>query len=496
MRNNALLMFSALTVLLLVGLVGVPQNAYAGYYEEEEIDHGEVVAIHCEGSYEWEMFFIFGERYGYAECIYVFEDEFEQEVEVEIGGEFEVLFFLEDIPITGGFHLEDDDENTLWLSEEGFITLDCGDTEPEEEETAYCLETDVTVEEGEGIFEDKEGSGIREAFGYFVIDFPDFYGEADFVLWVFFGEDEPEEEVVVEEEKNGSGCTNCEPPTLGLNKAGDRRMVDNGFGCDSQVVDVGHYYTDFPLITMKVGQPFACQFKIYEDTHADNIRHFEFAVGKRVGDAMSDVQGKIVWDRDFKLVETVTYDEDMFRDVMTFTSKVKCTDESANFDCLQLIISAIPKQPLVDDLIVKTNVWDENRNAKQNFYNDGIDFVGYTENSLPTYNVVDGRNGAITIYTTDYTLEDLTHAVDENGNTWTLINNIWNKDYVMPSLSCDISSYIGYDRTCPEFSLLKIGQADMALDYFDSSKIQSQPSEPFAYVYPEQTDRLAGTLLG
>jgi len=468
-----------------------------------EIEANQVVEVHCDVEYDFEMFLIFGERSGYGECVYIFEDGSEQHEEVHVSGEFIVGSLVEGFrTIDGSFHIEDYEDNALWLDEEGSVEIDCDiETEEEEEfETPYCLETEVIVEEGEGIFSFLDGEGIRTAEGYFTTEFIFTEGYAYSTIWIFFDcpecEPEVEPEPEAEEEDGGGGCTNCEPPTLGLNKQGDQRMVDGGFTCNRQTVDVENYYTDFPTITNSVGQPLQCTFIIYEDTHADNVRHFEFAVGKRVGDAMSDVQGKIVWDRDFKLVETVTYDSELFRNVYILSSLAKCLDESNTPTCLRLTLSATPKMPLVDEIIVKTNVWDERRNAKQNFYNDGIDFVGYTENPLPYFNVVDGRNGITTITTTDLTLEDQTHAVDQYGNTWTLTNNVWQKDYVSPDMSCNVSSYIGYDRTCPEFAIMKQGQALRGQQYFNSSDIQSELPDAFAHIYPEQTDRLAGTQLG
>ena len=467
---------------------------------EVEIEENQVVEVHCDVEYEFEMFLIFGEREGYGECVYIFADGSEQHEEVHVSGEFVVGSLIDSFrTIEGTFHIEDYDDNALWLDEEGSIEIDCDiETEEEEEfETPYCLETDVTVEDGEGLFSFLDGSGTRTAQGYFTTEFIFTEGYAYSTIWIFFDcpECEPEEEPEVSE-SNGSGCDNCEPPTLGLNKAGDQRMVDGGFTCNGQTIDVENYYTDFPTVTNAVGQRLQCTFIIYEDTHADNVRHFEFAVGKRVGDAMSDVQGKITWDRTFKLVETVTYDNELFRNVYVLSSLAKCLDASNTATCLKLELSATPKMPLVDEIIVKTNVWDERRNAKQNFYNDGIDFVGYTENPLPHFNVVDGRNGITTIYTTDFTLEDQTHAIDQYGNTWTLTNNIWNKDYVAPDMSCNVSSYLGYDRTCPEFAIMKQGQEIIGTQYFDSKSIQSEVGDYFTYEYPEQTDRLAGTQLG
>jgi len=67
----------------------------------------------------------------------------------------------------------------------------------------------------------------------------------------------------------------------------------------------------------------------------------------------------------------------------------------------------------------------------------------------------------------------------------------------MPDMSCIKGTYLGYDRYCPEFTVLKHGQAEMAIQYFDSSKIVSEITEPFAYEFPDRDrDRLAGTQLG
>ncbi len=468
---------------------------------EEEI---QVVEVHCEVEYEFFMFLIFGEREGYGECIYLFSDGSEEEHEVEVSGEFVVGSLIGGFrTIDGSFHIEDYEDNSIWLDEEGSVEIDCEiETEEEEEfETPYCLETEVIVEGGDGIFSFLDGEGTRTAQGYFTTEFIFTEGYATSTIWIFFDcpecEPEVEPEPESEEETTGKGgCSNCEPPTLGLNKSGDRRMVDGGFTCNRQTVDVEHYYTNFPLITNVVGQALQCTFIIYEDTHADNVRHFEFAVGKRAGDSMSEEQGKIVWEQDFKGVETVYYDNYMFRNVYVISSLAKCLDTSLTATCLKLELSATPKMPLVEDIIVKTNVWDERRNAKQNFYNDGIDFVGNSENPLPSFNVVDGRNGITQIYTTDPTLENLDTAIDKYGNIWTLTNNIWQKDYISPDMSCNVSSYIGYDRTCPEFALMVQGQALIGTQYFNSSNIQSEPSEPFAYEYPESRDRLEGTQLG
>jgi len=295
---------------------------------------------------------------------------------------------------------------------------------------------------------------------------------------------------VCEGQKHGGNCNNCAPPTLGLNKGGDisHRLVEGGFTCEGQTVDVDNYYTPFPLITNGVGDPLNCIFKIYEDSGADKITHFEFAVGKRAGDSMSEEQGKISWSKNIMTEEeTVTYDHNLFRSVGVTTGEdlVNCKSDSEVAQCLQITLTATPKEPLVEDIIVKTNVWDSRHNGKTNFFNDGIDFVGNTENYLPFYQVLDGKNGAFMIYTTDPTLEDLNHAIDQFGQTWTKADGFWSKDYIPTDNSCDSSSR-GFDRNCPEFNMMKQGQILLAKQHFDSSKIQSTLPDAYAINYPER----------
>ncbi len=461
-----------------------------------EVESRQAVELHCETEFYWEVAYGYGHREGYGECIVIYDNGDEEEIEVYVHGEFSIDLDFPDAIIEGGFHIdvgeyEEEAEHAIWIEEEGIIT---GLPYYDIETTGYVDETMGTIFDGlEGCAVETFGEGSLTDF-----DYPYFEGEGERTLWIVC---EIEEEPEVEDNNGGGSCNNCTPPTLGLNKQGDfspeKRLVVGGFTCNGQTVDVMHYFTEFPTVTNAVGEPLRCTFKIYEDTGADNIRHFEFAVGKKVGDAMSEEQGKITWDRDHLLVSTTTYDENLFRNVSIFpsTNLVNCTPDASAPRCLQLNLSATPKEPLVEDIIVKTNVWDQRRNAKTNFYNDGIDFVGNTENTLPYFTVLDGRHGSVNIYTTDFTLEDQTHAIDQYGQTWTLKGNFWQKDYVAPDRSCDVSTYIGYDRTCPEYTILKQGQILLAEQYFNSADIQSELDDSFAYEFPERTDRLSGTQL-
>jgi len=173
------------------------------------------------------MFLIFGERDGYGECVYIYQDGFEQEEEVSVSGEFVTGFSGQPRPIEGTFHIEDYEDNALWLDEEGTIEFPClRDTEPEEEEIPYCLDTDVTVFDGEGIFSFLSGEGTRTADGYIehLGIFSD--GFAYSTVWIFFDcpECEPEEEEELTKQGGGS-CSNCQQPSIGVTETG-KRVVD------------------------------------------------------------------------------------------------------------------------------------------------------------------------------------------------------------------------------------------------------------------------------
>jgi hypothetical protein len=452
-------------------------------------EHGQVVEAHCEVTYDWDRFIIFGDREGEGFCTYHFEDEFELTIDVEVGGGF-ITGGIVSLPmsITGSFDIVDDNGNALFLDEDGILTegTSCGGD--------VCLDSDVTVDGGDGLFDDLDGEGTKEAVVFIETNFFFIFldGYAESTIWIFFDclEGEGACDPPVELAKNsGSSCTNCQPPTLGLDKKGDisNRLVDGGFKCRGQTVDVEHYYTPFPLIQTHVGQPLVCEFKVYEDTGVQNIRHFGFAIGDRAVSLDINHLGE----------QTLTYDEDFFRDAsLTLRpSTVDCRADGTN-QCAVFDLSIVPKEPIVgDDIVVQTTVWDQKRNGKTNLYNDGIDVIGNTENALPTFTVNDGRNGNVVLYTMDPTLENQTFAISELGDSWYFINGHWTKEYTPIDRSCDSSSS-GFDRNCAQFDIMKDGQILLAQQHFNSADIQGELPDFFAYDYPEfGKNRLEGTQL-
>jgi len=351
----------------------------------------QVVEVHCEVFYEFEMFLVFGEREGYGECIYLFSDGSEEEHEVEVGGEFQVGSLVEGFrTIEGTFHIEDYDDNALWLDEEGSVEIDCDiETEEEEEEaTPYCLETEVTVEEGEGIFSFLDGSGTRTAEGYFFTEFIFTEGFAYSTIWIFFDcpECEPEEEPEEETKKNGGGCSNCQQPSIGITEKG-KRVVDGGITINGNTIDASFYHTPYPLIQAQIGTPVDFVFKIWDDRE-NNIKHVQVQLGKnKVGESFNKV-GSVTWDRDVMTgIPTVTHDP-MFRNVhMERHADQNC--KVGGNPCTVVHARFTPTVAIVGDVVFGVNIWDDGKNTSTSFFNDGIQIgtqadVIIVDNSIPT----------------------------------------------------------------------------------------------------------------
>jgi len=189
---------------------------------------------------------------------------------------------------------------------------------------------------------------------------------------------------------NGSGCDNCEAPTLGIN-SNAKRLVDNGFSYNGKSVDVERYFTSYPLVTVKVGKQNVAEFKIYDDKGPDRISHFELAFGLASGESIGMSKAVINWDKSFDGIETVTLDdpENVLDNIKVTTTEGSCSDDSSQ-KCLIVKVKHTFRAPL-DFNILGTNVWDFKRNAWQNYYNHGIEVVGESLNPPKEYDGINKR---------------------------------------------------------------------------------------------------------
>ena len=250
-------------------------------------------------------------------------------------------------------------------------------------------------------------------------------------------------------EISGSGCADCTPPTLGVDH-NSKRMVTNGFSYNANPVDVSLYYTPYPLITTNIGNNNTAEFKIYENSGVDKIRHFDFAFGLAKGQILSDSKARIEWDKKWDGTENITLIDpnNVLQNVTISTQTISCQDTS-NDSCLLLIVFHTFRAPLEFD-IVATNVWDEKRNAWQNYYNHGIHITGDSLNPPKQYDGIDKGQ----IYHLTETGKN--KAEDSFGNTWTFSNS-WMKDYI-PNQRLRDGDWQVMDRTNSDFANLVDGE--------------------------------------
>ncbi|BDQ30565.1 hypothetical protein NZNM25_07940 [Nitrosopumilus zosterae] len=289
---------------------------------------------------------------------------------------------------------------------------------------------------------------------------------------------------------NGSGCSgDCEEPTLGLDSKGER-LVDNGFTYNGKPIDVERYFTPYPLVTVNTGEKNIAEFKIYDNGGPDNISHFEIAFGLAKGEIMSESRAVINWDKSFDGEKTLSVNdpEHVLGDIEVSTSEGNCSEESAQ-QCLLVKVIHTFRAPL-DFNILGTNVWDTKRNAWQNYYNHGIEVVGPSMNPAKEY---DGINKGQIYHLTE---TGKTTAVDEFGNSWSLVIDQWTMDYVPNKKIIDEISMAGIAREHAYFNMYKYGQYLLAEhelnqicpECLDDSYVEID--NIFAYDFQERVNKL------
>ena len=284
----------------------------------------------------------------------------------------------------------------------------------------------------------------------------------------------------------GSGCKDCEEPTLGVLSSG-QRVVEDGFTYNGHSVDVERFFTPYPLITAQVGKQNTAHFKIYENRGPDNIAHFSFAFGLGKGEIISQSQAMIEVDfaRDRTQTVTITDPQNALDNVSVTTDKVACNGGPTQ--CLEITIKHMFREPLDFD-IVGTDVWDYSRQSWQNYYNHGIEVVG------PSMNPPDEFDGIDKGYIYHLTETSKTTAVDEFGDTWTFQYGTWNKDFIKQERIQDGEKMV-FDRMHSDFADYKNTQAEFAL----SELLELCPlciekhenfEESFSYSYPNTINKL------
>ena len=299
-----------------------------------------------------------------------------------------------------------------------------------------------------------------------------------------------EEPKAKDNNEGGGGAT---PPTLGVNTNSNILQVEGGFTCNNQTVDVNYWFTPFPQISLNVGDKLVCDFKIFDEHNGwDNVAHFDFALGKQVGETMSTEYGKLSLDIDQVTREqTVTFDESEFYNVVFVASEepVICL-EGQDAECLAVHLEFNSRIPFTDDKVVGTQVWNYQRSVWSNYYNEGIEVVGDTMNELPIYSLA-GRDGKLyDIQLTDKTLQNTRLAVNlDTGESGLIIKDrfVSTEPVIVKSASDSVT-----ERHGSAFKLVQEWHNNQVLKFAMElyPNVYDEPYEEindiFSYVYPKR----------
>jgi hypothetical protein len=245
-------------------------------------------------------------------------------------------------------------------------------------------------------------------------------------------------------------------------------IYDDGLTINGTVYDINNDFHTAPdkILDLPVGKLVTFVVKS-GDTDPDQITHGELSIGIPKGD-FNKQEGTFIINIDKTFPDGFTTkvegDRTAFRQLST---ELKVDEKNAYF-----IYSFIPTRHLPYDMFA-IYVRDVYGYEKLTFVNHGVFFRGISETGTPVYDVFDDKGRMSTITILDKTLEDLTVAIDQDGKIWRLDKDgFWEKDFEKPENYCMVTTHT-FDRYCPEFKNMVLGQQLIAKQYFDSSQVQN-----------------------
>ncbi|MDD9809861.1 MAG: hypothetical protein OXU25_08620, partial [Thaumarchaeota archaeon] len=258
----------------------------------------------------------------------------------------------------------------------------------------------------------------------------------------------------------GGDCDDCTPPTLGIDSTGVRR-VTGGFSYNGDTIDAEYYYTPLPLITVETGAENVAVLKVFEDSGARSVRHVGLGFGLARGQHFAESSAEIRVSLPFMGNATVTLDDPAGAiDAGTLSAEAEigeCMAGSAA-ECRIVTIRHTFREPLDFD-VVSTIVWDDRRNAWQNFFNHGVHVTG---DSLNPSHGIEVNGGELVLYpliagqvdedgdgTYDYDERHVTYMLDDEYRVYRLTpDGTYQPVRNLASLHHDVDDSM-YDRDRP-----------------------------------------------
>ena len=268
--------------------------------------------------------------------------------------------------------------------------------------------------------------------------------------------EEDVEEIIVQVEEitqkskmnkfKGSG--NDYAPTLGTDRYGNN-YVDNGFTFNEFVTDVENFKTHMPLQTLQVGEQNTAVLKIYDNRGTEKIEHVELAFGLGYDEFASQSENKIIWKQNFKGEQSI-----IENDPDNILMDISATGE-ANGKIMEITFNFAFREAM-DKSKIGLVVWDQDRNSRTVYFNDGIEVVGDSLNPPEIVTILDEKG-----YPVKITMTGENEGVDEDGNVWSH-NSPWKKQNLGEKLSDETLEPVGghgFDRSHSMFDSYKNTQA-------------------------------------
>jgi hypothetical protein len=166
----------------------------------------------------------------------------------------------------------------------------------------------------------------------------------------------------------GGGCSDCDPPTLGLDQSG-KRKVTGGLSINDNTYDVAMFKQELNSQVFTSNQPIEITLKIYENSGYNGLKHAELNLGQ----SEKLISGVLVQDHPVTIEWSKTFDGQTT--VKTFDKQGLVKDVSVqildNSPIIGVKFKFTPTQEFDASTIV-TKIWDMKRNANVNSFHNAF----------------------------------------------------------------------------------------------------------------------------
>ncbi|MCV0401359.1 MAG: hypothetical protein K5777_05215 [Nitrosopumilus sp.] len=168
---------------------------------------------------------------------------------------------------------------------------------------------------------------------------------------------------------NGGGCSDCSPPTLGVDSSGQRK-VSGGLSINDSIYDVENFKQDLIPHMFKLNQPIEITLKIYENKGHGELKHVELNLGqyeKMISGVMvENHHATIEWSKTFDGKTNVkTFDnQGLLKDV-----SVHVLDNNS-ITGVKFMFTPVKE---FDASTIVTKIWDMKRNSNVNYFYNALD---------------------------------------------------------------------------------------------------------------------------